>query len=153
MILFLPPSLPLSVAAGLEDSFYRLESFLFSSLGVWCAGELARRPAKCVVSISPCIRAVSSCPRHHMRHHVGITAKGQQQPWLGVQCQPAWSVGDFWFHSDTVPDWAGGCSRSHLTRFSSFILKYGKYFTVNTSVLNSGYVQKDSLGDAKLTWI
>lgn len=89
MIVFLPlPCLYLLLLIWRVISTI-LTPFCFPPLVFWRAGELAKRPAKGVVSISPCNRAASSCPRHHMRRNVGITAKSPQQSWLGVQYQPA----------------------------------------------------------------
>lgn len=57
-----------------------LSPFCFPHLVFWRDGEFAKCLAKCVVSISPSIRAASSSPLHHV-WYLDIRAKGQQQPW------------------------------------------------------------------------
>ena len=91
-------------AANLENHFSCLESFLFSSLGIllW---PWERGPAKCIVSVALSIRAASSCPTHHMRD-IDVDSGGSAAALWSVQNQPAWGGCDFWFHSDTIPDWA-----------------------------------------------
>lgn len=122
--------------------------FCFPHLAFWCDRELARCPAKCTVSISPSIRAASSSPTHHTCGRLILQPRVNSSLGIWAECQPAWGMSDFWFHSDSIPDWAGGCSQSHLVRFPLFVLKYGKYFRVNPSFLNCGYVPEYSLGDA-----
>lgn len=116
-----------------------LSPFCFPHLAFWCDRGLAKCPV--IVVISASIRATSSSPIHHTCGRLVLQPRVSCSLGIWAWCQPAWGVGDFWFHSDTIPGWAGGCSQSHLVRFPLFMLKYRKYLTVNPSFLSCDYYQ------------
>lgn len=119
-----PPTLPLFSAADLENYFYCPESVSVSSLGVlvrpWGLG-----PAKCIVSVALSSITRVLCPGYSWA----------EQQWDMGPGSACWRC-DLWFHSETIPDWPGRCTQSHLVGFSLFMLTRGQYFAVSASFLD-----------------
>lgn len=126
-------------AANLENYFSCLESFLFSSWGIlewpWKLG-----PAQCIVSVALSNRTVSSCPVRRMRHVDVVQPSSCLGVWASLSLLRCGGLLiSQWYRSW----WSREHTQSCLLGISLFILKYGKYFTVNTSFLNSSSVQNN----------